>query len=77
MLELVNRAIASGIPFEKPEESGDSPETRALLKKAAQEAIVLIKNEGEMLPLTKQKFKKIALIGPSVKTANIRYFPLM
>jgi len=71
VLQLVNRAIASKIPFEKPEESGDSPETRALLKKAAQEAVVLIKNEGNMLPLTKEKTKKIALIGPSAKTANI------
>lgn len=39
------------------------PEHRPLVRKAAEEAIVLLKNEGNVLPLGKD-VKKVALIGP-------------
>lgn len=39
------------------------PEHRPLVRKAAEEAIVLLKNEGNVLPLGKE-VKKVALIGP-------------
>lgn len=57
--ELVKYA---GIPFEV----NDSPEHRQLSLRAAQESIVLLKNENNLLPL-KQDLKRIAVIGP---TAN-------
>ena len=41
-----------------------SPEHRALALKVAQESIVLLKNDGNLLPLDKSKLKKIAVIGP-------------
>lgn len=73
MLKLANKAIESGIPFDKPEESTDTPEVRALLKRAAAAAVVLIKNEQDILPLSTSKPKKLAVIGPAAKLANIRY----
>jgi beta-glucosidase len=42
-----------------------SPENRAAARKMAQESIVLIKNENQLLPLSKD-VKTIALIGPLV-----------
>ncbi len=38
--------------------------SRALALKAAQESIVLLKNENNLLPLDKHKFNKIAVVGP-------------
>lgn len=40
----------------------ETPEHQAMALKAAQEAIVLMKNEGNLLPISKDK--KVALIGP-------------
>jgi len=41
-----------------------SPEHRQLALKSAQEAIVLLKNDGNLLPLDATKLKTIAVIGP-------------
>jgi beta-glucosidase len=40
-------------------------EMRALALKAARQGMVLLKNEGNILPLDKNKVKKVALIGPN------------
>jgi len=42
----------------------NSAEHRALALKAAQESIVLLKNDRGILPLDKNKLKRIAVIGP-------------
>ncbi|KAI0039879.1 glycoside hydrolase family 3 protein, partial [Auriscalpium vulgare] len=70
MLDLIARAHASGIPFDGPEEGIDTPELRALLRRAAADSIVLLKNASALLPLT-QPLKKIAVIGPNAKQAFI------
>jgi beta-glucosidase len=49
----------------------DTPEHEALALKAAQESIVLLKNDG-LLPLNRQKIKRIAVIG-----ANADSVPLL
>ncbi len=41
-----------------------SPEHRQLALKTAQQAIVLLKNQGGLLPLDRKKVKRIAVIGP-------------
>tara|TARA_B100000214_G_scaffold104494_2_gene73241 strand:+ start:1189 stop:3624 length:2436 start_codon:yes stop_codon:yes gene_type:complete len=51
-------------PEEKPEESNDLEEDRALIRKAGSEGMVLLKNE-EVLPLKKNNLKKLAVIGPN------------
>ena len=59
--------------FQKPEikneEAIDKPEHRELLRKAAADGMVLLKNEG-LLPL-KKNIKKLAVIGPNAKEAQI------
>ena len=42
----------------------NSPEHQQLAVKAAQEAIILLKNQNNLLPLDKTKYKRIAVIGP-------------
>lgn len=42
-----------------------SPEHSALALKAARQSIVLLKNDGGVLPFDRAKFKKIAVIGPN------------
>jgi beta-glucosidase len=37
------------------------------MRKVAAEAIVLLKNEDDMLPLKPQSFKKIAIVGGNAK----------
>ncbi|HLO61255.1 MAG TPA: glycoside hydrolase family 3 N-terminal domain-containing protein [Bacteroidales bacterium] len=43
------------------------PEHRQAALKAARESIVLLKNEGNLLPLSASKFRKIAVVGPCAK----------
>ncbi len=55
-------------PFRRIDETRETarsmlPRTRALAREAARKSIVLLKNEGELLPLPKSG-KRIALIGP-------------
>lgn len=53
------------VDVEKAEEIVGSPQKRAVAYKAAQEGMVLLKNENNFLPLDKNKIKTIALIGPN------------
>jgi beta-glucosidase len=49
----------------------NKPESKALALKAAQESIVLLKNEKNLLPLSVAKYKKIAVIGPNADFAYL------
>ncbi len=53
------------VDADKAEEIVGSPQKRAIAYKAAQEAMVLLKNDNNFLPLDKNKIKTIALIGPN------------
>jgi len=55
-----------------PEFADDRPETRALIRRAGTEAIVLFKNKNDILPINKEKVQSIAVIG-----ANARWTPIM
>jgi beta-glucosidase len=68
-LELLKHAHASGIPFDGPEESIDTPALRETLRTAAANAIVLLKNDKRLLPLASKNAKTIAVIGPNAKYA--------
>ncbi|KAF5358919.1 hypothetical protein D9758_004863 [Tetrapyrgos nigripes] len=70
ILELLQKALASGIPFDAPEEGVDTPELRQLLRTAAADSVVLLKNDKNVLPLKlDESVKKIAVIGPNAKFA--------
>ena len=49
----------------------NSLEHKQLALKAAQEAIVLLKNDGNLLPLDPVKLKTIAVIGPNAADVHI------
>jgi beta-glucosidase len=56
-------------PKIKDEEAIDQPAHRSMLRKAAADGMVVLKNEG-LLPL-KKNIKKLAVIGPNAKEAQI------
>ncbi|KAJ5332552.1 hypothetical protein MYU51_018991 [Penicillium brevicompactum] len=68
VLKLVQKASKSGIPERALESQLNQPEDRALLRKFASEAIVLLKNNDDTLPFDKSK--KVAIIGPNSKIAT-------
>src|SRR5215467_6860641 len=49
----------------------NSPEHQKLALRAAQEAIVLLKNEHNLLPLDLKKLKNIAVIGPNAADVHL------
>jgi len=48
----------------------DTPEQRALARKAATESIVLLKNAGDLLPLNPSKIHSVVVIGPNAAVAR-------
>jgi len=81
----VNRAVAGMLaakfrlglfedPYVDPDyaaKTTNSPEHRALAEKAAEEEIVLLKNENHLLPLDAKKLKAIAVIGPDAADVHL------
>ncbi len=53
------------------EKSTNSSEHRALALKTAQKAIILLKNDRDLLPLDVSKFKNIAVIGPDAEGIHL------
>lgn len=68
LLGVLEKAGLFENPQLQPETGADKPEHRAVMREAAREAIVLLKNEG-LLPLTNAK--SVAVIGPYARTAQI------
>jgi beta-glucosidase len=61
-------------PFVNPdsaEKIANSPEHQKLALKAAHEAVILLKNENNLLPLSKAKYKHIAVIGPNAADVHL------
>ncbi|KAJ0418579.1 glycosyl hydrolase family 3 N terminal domain-containing protein [Aspergillus carlsbadensis] len=65
VLDLVDKAMESGIPENAPQEGADSPDYRELNRRAAASSVVLLKNENHILPLLLESRPKIAVIGPN------------
>ncbi|MDR0536585.1 MAG: glycoside hydrolase family 3 C-terminal domain-containing protein [Tannerellaceae bacterium] len=60
------------VPFSQIDSTNlDNPEHKALALKMAQQAIVMLKNDGT-LPLKKEGIKKIALVGPNVDRPEVQ-----
>jgi beta-glucosidase len=67
------RVIFESGLFDHPHTGGgevDTPEQRAIALQGATEGIVLLKNEGGLLPLDPAKVKSIAVIGPNAAVAR-------
>jgi len=84
-LAAINRAAAavlrvkfrSGLfdhPFADPEHwtaVTNSPDHRELARKAAEEALVMLKNDSRVLPLDLTKLKTLAVIGPNAAGVHL------
>lgn len=69
ILRLMERTGALDDHSEWVERADDRAEHRALIRRAGAEGAVLLKNAGEVLPLSGEG--KIAVIGPNAKVAQI------
>ena len=59
--------------FDRPHAGGgevDTPEQRAAARRAATESMVLLQNEGGLLPLDSAKTRSVAVIGPCAAVAR-------
>ncbi len=70
ILRIMARTGALDSDGLQPEQAIDNPAHRQLIREAASEGIVLLKNEGSLLPINKEK-QQIAIIGPNVMDAKI------
>ena len=71
MLRLIARVGKLDDPAALPAGAWDTPEHRALAREAAGEAIILLKNEGGLLPLEDARLACVAVIGPNAAEAVI------
>ncbi len=70
LLKLFERVGAFENPDIPEEKAEDKPEHRTLIRRAGAEGAVLLKNSG-VLPLDKSALKKVAIVGPDARTAQI------
>ncbi|KAL8243583.1 hypothetical protein R6Q59_009841 [Mikania micrantha] len=68
VLKFVKKVLPLGIPEHAPEGTNDTPEAAKLLRKLAADGIVLLKNEENILPFSKNK--STAVIGPNSRIAT-------
>jgi beta-glucosidase len=59
------------IDVEQADKIAGAPEHVALARKAAERSIVLLKNEGGLLPLDRAKVKTIAVVGPNAEPCRL------
>ena len=71
LLLLLDKAGLFEHPQAVAEQAIDLPERRALVREAAAEGIVLLKNEQQILPLQQEQLTSIAVIGPNAQVAQI------
>jgi beta-glucosidase len=64
LLAVLSRVGALDAPIDRPERPVDRPEDRALNRRVAAEALVLLSNRG-ILPLAPTGLRRIALVGPN------------
>lgn len=71
MLTLLDRTRAAEVNLDRPEQSINVDEHRAIARRAAQEGIVLLTNNG-ILPLAADTIRTVAVIGPAARSTPIQ-----
>ncbi|MBE2223194.1 MAG: glycoside hydrolase family 3 C-terminal domain-containing protein, partial [Anaerolineae bacterium] len=71
LLRILLRVGAFDKPELAAEQAIDKPEHRELIRKTAVEAMVLLKNKNDVLPINLDETKTIAVIGENAKWAQI------
>jgi beta-glucosidase len=71
VLHLAERAGRLDDDEEPPERSVDTPELRALTRRAAVEGMVLLRNDG-LLPLAAGELASVAVIGPNAEVGMVQ-----
>ncbi len=70
LLRLIERVGALEQPERREERAENTPELRAFMRKLSGETIVLLKNDGGLLPLDPGTVRKIAVIGELADKPN-------
>jgi beta-glucosidase len=71
ILRMIVRSGKLDDPSSLPSGAVNTPEHQALARELAEESIVLLKNENQVLPLSKDEITSIAVIGPNAAEARI------
>jgi beta-glucosidase len=71
LLRITIRSGRLDDPAEQPERSDDRPGHRALARRVATQAMVLLKNDGGLLPLDWSRLDTLAVIGPNAEVGHI------
>jgi len=72
VLRVLEKAGAFEEEETLPEQAVDRPEHRALARRLAQEAAVLLRNEGPLLPLHRAGLRRLAVVGPNARLTSIQ-----
>ncbi|MGE3599538.1 MAG: glycoside hydrolase family 3 C-terminal domain-containing protein, partial [Dehalococcoidia bacterium] len=71
LLRLMARTGALDDPAEPDERSIDDPDHRVLIRRAARDSMVLLQNEGGVLPLDADGSGLLAVIGPNADVLSV------
>ena len=71
ILRTIERVGVFENPDLKPESEEDNPKHRALIRRVAEQAVVLLKNDNHTLPLAADSFETLAVIGPTAAKAQV------
>jgi len=71
LLRAILRSDAALPADGRPAGELDSPRHRELAREVAEEAMVLLKNDGDVLPLDLSRMRKLAVIGPNARAMRL------
>jgi beta-glucosidase len=74
LLDPVDRVPYAKIGREGGTEPWNDPATRALVREVTRKSVVLLKNDGALLPLDAGKLRSIAVVGPLANTTLLDWY---